>query len=181
MRTNRYIILAVILTCIMFINIGCSTNIWKSQQYTFTGTGEYWDVEASVTENTSSTYRIAFSLNYLQDMSNLREEQTLIIKYLWLPEDVVAIKDEMGNVVNVILPEKLKELSETIPVGISLVQEQSGVLTKTQLESNEFFYFFDYTVDESIAEITKMAQTLSITIQWGDQQEDIVLVNTGDM
>ncbi len=181
MRTNTYIIFAVILLYTMFINIGCSTNIWKNQKYTFTGTGEYWDVEASVTENTSSTYRIAFSLNYLQDMSNLREGQTLIIKYLWLPEDVVAIKDEMGNVVNVILPDNLKELSETIPVGISLVREQSDVLTKTQLESNEFFYFFDYTVDESIAEITKMAETLSITIQWGDQQEDIVLKNTDNL
>jgi hypothetical protein len=165
----------------MFINIGCSTNSWKSQQYTFTGTGEYWDVEASVTENTSSTYRIAFSLNYLQDMSNLREGQAFAIKYFWLPEDVVAITDEVGNVVDVILPEKIKELSETKPVGILFVQEQINVLTKTQLERNEFFYSFDHTIDENIAEISKMAETLNITIEWEDQQEDIVLVNTGDM
>jgi len=180
-RKSTFIILAMILICPIFINIGCSTRAWKSQQHTFSGTGECWDVEANVTETASSKYRIIFSLKYLQDISNLREGQSFGIKYFWLPEDVVAITDEVGNVVDVILPENILELSETIPINISFVKERTYILTKTQLESNEFFYSFDHTIDENIAEISKMAETLNITIQWGDQQEGIVLKNIDNL
>ncbi len=181
MRKSTFIILAMILICPMFINIGCSTSAWESQQHTFSGTGEYWDVEVNVTETASSKYRIIFSLKYLQDISNLREGQAFAIKYFWLPENVVAITDEVGNVVDVILPEKIKELNETKPVNISFVEERTYVLTKTQLESNEFFYSFDHTIDEDIAEISKMAEMLNITIEWGDQQENIVLKNIDNL
>ncbi len=181
MKKYTYTILVLIITYTMFISIGCSTNGCEDQQYIFSGAGEYWDVEVKATKTSPSTYRLTFLTKYLQDMSDLQEGQTLTIEYLWLPEDVVVMRNDMGSVVDIILPENLKSLSETKPIKLGLIHKSINSITETQLKENVFILYFDHTIDESIEEISEMAKTISLTIQWIGKQEDIELKNTGNL
>lgn len=128
----------------------------------FAGEGEYWNVEFIIKEDDLNIAVVKISANYLGDLSEIEEVDTISYNFKWLHEDAEYIEGE----------DSVEFYGEDADSTIHMTRIASAL---TRDEENTFSgeAFISNPEDSTLGDIklNELADYIRINLEWNEQEE----------